>query len=94
LEDTTTPPRAISQDPPLGYPREFRDEAISGLVVVQCIITDTGRVRACRHRSGPDGLGEYVMSIVRQWRFEPARDHDGEPVVTAYTFRIPFRLRD
>lgn len=92
LDEVGAPPEVVSQDPPIGYPRELREQAIAGLVVVECLITDRGSVRACRHRDGPDELAEYVMSIVRNWRFNPARDHDGNAVVVNYTFRIPFRL--
>ena len=72
--------------------REFRDAAITGNVVLECIITDRGQVQACRDRGGPDELVAYVQSIVTQWMFRPAMDHEGNPVVSTYTFRIPFRL--
>lgn len=93
LEDTSVAPQAISQVPALGYPKEFRDKGIEGRVVVQCIITERGQVRACRHKSGPKELGDYAMSIVREWQFEPGKDHAGRNVPVAYTFRFPFRLR-
>lgn len=93
LEDTSVAPKPRSQTPSLGYPREFRERGIEGRVVVQCIITERGAVRACRHRSGPEELGEYAISIVRQWTFEPGKDHAGKSVPVAYTFRFPFRLR-
>lgn len=89
LEDTSVPPRPVSQDPRLGYPEELR--GYTGNVVVECIITDSGRVRACRQRSGPEQLGEYVISVVTQWRFSPALDHEENPVVSTYRFNIPFR---
>lgn len=89
LEDTSEPPRPVEQEPRLGYPEELR--AFTGNVVVECLITDSGRVRACRHRSGPEQLAEYVISVVTQWRFSPATDHDNNPVVTTYRFNIPFR---
>lgn len=93
LEDTSVPPKPLVQEPSLGYPREFREAGIEGRVVVQCIITEKGDVRACRHRSGPDELGAYAISIVRNWKFEPGQDHRGRAVPVAYTFRFPFRLR-
>lgn len=93
LEDTSVPPKPLVQEPALGYPREFREAGIEGRVVVQCIITERGDVRACRHRSGPEELGRYAISIVRNWKFEPGQDHRGRKVPVAYTFRFPFRLR-
>jgi TonB family protein len=92
LEDTSEPPRPVSQEPALGYPRALREAALTGNVVLECIITDGGRVRACRRRQGPEELAEYVESIVTQWRFRPGMDHEGNPVVSTYTFRVPFRL--
>lgn len=92
LDEVGSPPEVVEQDPPIGYPRELREAAVAGLVVVECLITDDGDVRACRRRDGPDELAEYVISIVRNWQFSPARDHEGNAVVVNYTFRIPFRL--
>ena len=82
----------MRREPQLGYPREFREAGITGTVVLECIITDAGRVRACRRRSGPEELAEYATEIVQQWRFRPAMDHDGNPVVSTYRFNLPFRL--
>ncbi|TVQ99010.1 MAG: hypothetical protein EA398_12705 [Deltaproteobacteria bacterium] len=78
--------------PNFDYPREFREAALSGLVVVQCIVTERGDVRGCRVRSGPEALAEYVISILAQWRYEPGRDHNDEAVAVAKTYRVPFRL--
>src|SRR5690606_14661829 len=93
LEDAGTPPKVVRQDPKIAYPKEFRDQAIQGLVVVQCIITERGTVRACRLRSGPEELGDYVESVVKKWRYEPAEDRKGNPIAVVYTFRVPFKLR-
>jgi TonB family protein len=92
LEDAGTPPALRLADPELGYPREFRERALAGRVVVQCVITERGRVRACRARSGPDELADYVISVVHSWDYEPARDHEGQAIAVFYTFRVPFRL--
>lgn len=92
LEDAGEPPVLVDGEPSIGYPRQYREAAISGLVVLQCIITEDGRVRACRPRSGPEELAEYVESVVRRWRYEPARDHSGEEIPVAFTYRVPFRL--
>lgn len=92
LDQAGTPPKAIKQEPKMGYPRAFREKAISGLVVVQCIITEKGKVRACRAKDGPPELAEYAISIIRDWEYEPAKDHDGKPIAVAFTWRFPFRL--
>lgn len=92
LDQAGTPPKAIKQEPKMGYPRAFREKAISGLVVVQCIITEKGKVRACRAKDGPPELAEYAISIIRDWEYEPAKDHGGKPIAVAFTWRFPFRL--
>jgi protein TonB len=92
MEDTSTPPQPV-QTGGLGYPQRFKDAGIEGRVIVQCIITEQGRPVACRHRSGPEELGQYVISVVRNWRFTPGKDHNQQPVPVVYTFQIPFRLR-
>ena len=92
LDQAGTPPRALKQDPKMGYPRAFREKAISGLVVIQCIITEQGKVRACRAKDGPAELSEYAISIIRDWEYEPAKDHAGKPIAVAFTWRFPFRL--
>lgn len=92
LDQAGTPPKAIKQEPKMGYPRAFREKAISGLVVVQCIITEKGKVRACRAKDGPPELAEYAISIIREWEYEPAKDHGGKPIAVAFTWRFPFRL--
>lgn len=93
MEDTSVPPRPVSTSPSLGYPSALRERGIEGRVVLQCIITETGRVVSCRQRSGPDELGRYAISIVRQWRFSPGKDHADRAVPVVYTFQLPFRLR-
>lgn len=92
LDQAGSPPKAIKQEPKMGYPRAFREKAVSGLVVVQCIITEKGRVRACRPKDGPPELAEYAISIIRDWEYEPAKDHGGKPIAVAFTWRFPFRL--
>lgn len=93
LDQVKSPPKLVKQEPRLGYPKALKAKAIQGKVVVQCIITEKGKVRACRHRQGHQELGRYVMSVVKGWRFEPARDGKNRPVAVAYTFRVPFKLR-
>ena len=92
LDQAGTLPKPIKQEPKIGYPRAFREKAISGLVVVQCIITEKGKVRACRAKDGPPELAEYAISIIRDWEYEPAKDHGGKPIAVAFTWRFPFRL--
>ncbi len=93
IEDTSVAPCAQARrEPEVPYPRELRERAISGTLRIQCIITETGRVRGCRHRSGPDELYALAAPIIAEWRCSPAENADGERVSAPYTFRIPFNL--
>lgn len=93
IEDPSVDPcEHMRRDPDVPYPRELREQAISGTVRLQCIVTAGGHVRACRHRGGPDELYDVAEPVVTQWRCSPAENADGERIAAPFTFRIPFNL--
>lgn len=96
IEEETTSPCSITivSEPSIPYPRELREQGVVGVVLAQCIITPQGRVRACRLTSGDERLFDVVKPIIEQWRCNPMLDHNGDPQVSNFTFRIPFRARD
>jgi TonB family protein len=88
------PPVRI-EGPPPSYTPEAREERIQGVVIVQAVIDESGRVTAVKPLKGlPQGLTEAATDAIRQWRFEPARDAAGEPVSVFYNLTINFRLDD
>ena len=89
-----TAPRRIESPPP-SYTLEARKERIQGLVIVQAVIDETGIVQDVSVLKGlPKGLTEAVVDAIRQWKFEPARDEDGNPVAVYYNLTINFTLAE
>jgi Gram-negative bacterial TonB protein C-terminal len=39
-----------------------------------------------------DGLTEQAIKVVRQWRFKPGQDMDGNPVDVMVPIDVSFRL--
>lgn len=85
-------PRAITRVPP-AYTEEAKEKRIQGVAILQAIIDTEGRIEDVKVLKGlPHGLTEAAVEAVRQWRFEPARDGDGQPVPVYYNLTINFRL--
>lgn len=92
--DGITAPRRIESPPPQ-YTMEARKERIQGVVIVQVVIDETGNVGNISVLKGlPKGLSEAAVEAIRQWKFEPARDEDGQPVAVYYNLTINFKLED
>ncbi len=87
-------PRAIHKVPP-SYTEEARKNRVQGVAILQVVIDTEGRIEDVKVLKGlPMGLSEAAVEAVRQWRFEPALDGDGNPVSVYYNLTINFRLDD
>ncbi|MBW3672436.1 MAG: energy transducer TonB [Acidobacteria bacterium] len=74
------------------YPEEAKLYRVSGVVVVEALIDESGSVRRTRVVKGlPFGLSEAASEAVASWRFKPAT-MDGEPVRVAYNVSVEFNL--
>jgi TonB family protein len=92
VEEGITAPRRLDWVMPR-YTEEARKERIQGVVIVQTVIDRTGAVSDARVLKGlPKGLSEAAVDAIRQWRFEPATNADGEPVEVYYNLTVNFRL--
>lgn len=76
------------------YPEEALRAGLEGLVVLEAIVDERGRVghdikvvRRLGH-----GCDEAAVAAVRQWRFRPAT-RDGKPIKVRRIFPIVFRLQ-
>jgi protein TonB len=76
------------------YPEEALRAGLEGLVVLEAIVDERGRVghdikvvRRLGH-----GFDEAAVAAVRQWRFRPAT-RDGKPIKVRRIFPIVFRLQ-
>jgi protein TonB len=75
------------------YPEEAKKEGVEGSVVLEAVIAEDGAVRETRVVKGEDSrLADAARTAVGQWRFEPVRDEDGDPVAILFTVTIRFAL--
>ena len=72
------------------YPREASRAKIGGVVEVHFTIQPTGRVTGCRvtRSSGDDALDETTCRLIEErFRFRPATNGAGDPIVSRYGWR-------
>jgi protein TonB len=76
------------------YPEEALRAGLEGLVVLEGIVDERGRVGHDIKvvRSLGHGFDEAAVAAVRQWRFRPAT-RDGKPIKVRRIFPILFRLQ-
>ena len=81
--------RRVEPDYPR-YPGRYR----LGIVLLQCVVTESGDVRDLRVVRGPGNSFETaVVDAVNQWKFQPATRH-GKPVAVIYDLtvgHVPYR---
>jgi protein TonB len=75
------------------YPGKAKTAHISGVVVVQGIITKQGKLRDLHVVSGPEMLVEPSLKAVQKWRYKPYL-LNGEPVEVETTINVLFSLGD
>jgi protein TonB len=89
---TLAKPEKTSAPPPI-YPLAMRLSCATGVVEVQSILDESGRI-------GPDFIVSDVLSpvmkvaaleAIRQWRFKPATA-DGKPIKVYYTVTVNFAV--
>lgn len=86
------PPKKIDGRQP-GYTEEARAARIQGIVILQAIIDEEGRVTHARVVKGlPMGLSESAIETVKTWTYSPAIS-EGEPIAVYYNFTINFSLQ-
>jgi TonB family protein len=86
-----TPPVVLERVEPK-YPEEYRQLRISGVVIVETSISDTGTVGdvSVIKSIGP-ALDMAAVDAVRQWTFKPALAGD-EPIPVLFNLTINFKL--
>lgn len=91
FREITLPERR--SDPAPQYTQAARDAGLTGVVVVEVIIDETGKVRCARPLMGlPLGLTEAAVDTLWKWTWEPA-ELEGQPVAVHYPLFSNFRLR-
>jgi len=87
------PPSPLQGNPQPTYPARERRLGIEDDVVVRMLIDERGRVTDARIERGRSRFGEAVLSVVKRWRFTPAR-HEGKAVQVWGVMTIRFQLTD
>lgn len=88
-----TEPVAVQKVNP-AYPESARAEKLEGTVILDVLIAKNGEVTGVKLVKGADqDLDAAALAAAAKWRFEPARDADGNPVAVYYTLTFRFRLR-
>ncbi|HRC88077.1 MAG TPA: TonB family protein [Thermoanaerobaculia bacterium] len=92
LRAGVTPPQVISRVNPV-YPELDRRVRREGVVIVEAVIDQQGRVANARLLKGVSiGLDQAALAAVREWRFSPARIGD-RPVSVYFTLTVRFSLQ-
>jgi periplasmic protein TonB len=76
------------------YPEGARSRGIEGVVVLQFIVDQRGRVEGdIEVVASLPMLDQAAIEAVRQWRFVPGRDRDGNPIRVVVRVPLKFMLR-
>lgn len=88
-----TVPRCVYCPSP-SYTDEARLAKINGSVVLQVIVTASGRAENISVlRKLGYGLDQNAMETVKAWQFKPATGPDGNPVSTVVPIEVTFRIK-
>ena len=77
------------------YPAEARRAGIEGIVFVRFTVETNGRVGVCAiaRSSGDEALDETTCRLIkRRFRYRPARDATGRPIVETITNTYEWRI--
>lgn len=73
------------------YTEEAKKKKLEGKVVLAAVIAPSGRAEKIWEVRGlSDGLTEQAIKVVRQWRFKPAQDSQGNTVTVMVHWTLPF----
>ena len=84
------PPRLISSPPP-AYPPNARAQRVQGVVVLDALVDETGRIAQTTVIAGPALLQEAAQNALRNWTYQPAR-LNGQPIAIHTTVNVRFTL--
>jgi TonB family protein len=76
------------------YSDSARRAKISGAVVISGVVTPDGRIEQTRIiKSLDSSLDKVSLENLKNWRFVPAKDPEGNPVPMRIQLEVSFRLR-
>jgi len=87
-----TPPKRVKGSPAI-YPESAARAGAQGLVRLECLIKDSGKVEACRiTQKVRPAIDQAAEEAIRHWKYEPARVKE-EPTSIVAEFVMMFALR-
>jgi periplasmic protein TonB len=86
-----SPPRRLREVAPV-YPKYARLSRLEGVVVVEAVIDERGRVQNATVVKGVPLLDDAALDAVRQWAYAPSL-LNGVPVQVVMTVTVTFQLR-
>jgi len=92
LAGTDVPPPKRTKFVAPQYPPEAQAQGIRGIVILELLIDEQGKVASVDVIRSIPGLDEAALSAARSWEFEPTRVN-GVPVRVRHTIPITFALR-
>ena len=90
LADLISLPTKVSTVAPV-YPPLARSARVSGVVILEVVIAEDGRVRDARILRSIPLLDQSALDAVGQWRFTPTL-LNGQPVPVVMTVTVSFTL--
>ena len=84
-------PEKIRDVPPV-YPQLAQSAKVSGMVIIEAIITKEGTVRDAKVLRSVSLLDRAALEAVRQWRYTPTT-LNGVPVEVIMTVTVIFTIR-
>lgn len=76
------------------YPEDLRNQGISGIVTVSCVITDKGDVQdASVVKTTHPAFSAPALEAVSKWKFKPAKEN-GAAVSKKVMLPLHFKLDD
>lgn len=94
-DDLASPPRLIYRVEPV-YPRKAEEYNLSGTVLIKIMITKDGSIKtiSLASSSGYELLDNAALTAVKQWRFIPAKEKNGQSVDSIVLMPIRFVLEE
>lgn len=71
------------------YPAIAQARRLSGVVIVQAVVTADGKATQLQFVSGPPVFRDAAFEAVRQWQFKPAK-LNGRPIDQPENIRVSF----
>ena len=91
--DGTDFPKCIYCPSP-SYSDSARRAKISGVVAISGVVTPDGKIDQTRITKSLDSsLDKVSLESLKNWRFKPAKDPDGNPVPMRIQLEVSFRIR-